>query len=60
MLYLSCLATWRKDIKPRDIEEAINSAVPRNLIVGSVSEVKFCSDLTKTKLILEMKFVFVI
>ncbi|XP_040998546.1 uncharacterized protein LOC121244513 isoform X2 [Juglans microcarpa x Juglans regia] len=32
-------ASWRKDIKPRDIEEAINGAVPRNLIVGSVSEV---------------------
>ncbi|XP_040998547.1 uncharacterized protein LOC121244513 isoform X3 [Juglans microcarpa x Juglans regia] len=32
-------SSWRKDIKPRDIEEAINGAVPRNLIVGSVSEV---------------------
>ncbi|KAG2664922.1 hypothetical protein I3843_16G102100 [Carya illinoinensis] len=32
-------STWRKDIKSRDIEEAINGAVPRNLIVRSVSEV---------------------
>lgn len=32
-------STWRKDIKPRDIEEAINSAVPGKLRVISVSEV---------------------
>ncbi len=42
-LKLLYLATWRKDIKPRDIEEAINSAVPGKLRVISVSEVMFCS-----------------
>ncbi|XP_062160244.1 uncharacterized protein LOC133867481 [Alnus glutinosa] len=32
-------ATWRKDIKPQDVEEAINSAVPGKLVVKSVSGV---------------------
>ncbi|KAK9989598.1 hypothetical protein SO802_029837 [Lithocarpus litseifolius] len=32
-------STWRRDIKPRDIGEAINSAVPGKLRVISVSEV---------------------
>ncbi|GMJ07165.1 hypothetical protein like AT5G35400 [Hibiscus trionum] len=31
--------TWRKDVKPCDIEEAINSAAPGKLRVVSVSEV---------------------
>ncbi|KAL5543410.1 hypothetical protein UlMin_007194 [Ulmus minor] len=31
--------TWRKDVKPQDIEDAINSAAPGKLKVNSVSEV---------------------
>ena len=48
-LYLLCLATWRKDIKPQDVEEAINSAVPGKLMVKSVSGVKFCSGFWQNK-----------
>lgn len=33
------LDTWRTDVKPRDIEDAINHAAPGKLRVISVSEV---------------------
>jgi hypothetical protein len=56
-LYLLCLATWRKDIKPQDVEEAINSAVPGKLVVKSVSGVSSVQVFGKTKLILKIKFV---
>lgn len=34
-----CTDTWKKDVKPRDIEDAVNNAAPGKLKVISVYEV---------------------
>lgn len=39
------LDTWRKDVKPSDIEDAINSAAPGKIRVISVSQVRLLPDL---------------